>query len=69
MNCTGMQAYVRVNQELTIKSRLDELGIENFLPMNEQVRDTPGGKKKIRDSSYSRANLYSSKSYNEFFPN
>ena len=41
-------AYVRVNQELIIKSRLDELGIENFLPMNEQVRDTPGGKKKIR---------------------
>ena len=31
-------AYVRVNQELIIKSRLDELGIENFLPMNEQVR-------------------------------
>ena len=41
-------AYVRVNQELTIKTKLDELGVENFLPLNEQIRETPGGRKKIR---------------------
>ena len=34
-------AHVRVNQELWIKKRLDELGIENFLPQEEQVRETP----------------------------
>lgn len=41
-------AYVRVNQELTIKTKLDELGVENFLPLSEQIRETPGGRKKIR---------------------
>ena len=30
-------AYTRVNQELLIKRKLDELGIENFLPQEEQV--------------------------------
>ena len=41
-------AYTRVNQELVIKKKLDELGIENFLPREEQVRDTPFGRKTIR---------------------
>ena len=41
-------AYTRVNQELLIKKKLDELGIENFLPQEEQVRETPVGRKKIR---------------------
>ena len=41
-------AYTRVNQELFIKKKLDELGIENFLPCEEQVRDTPLGRKTIR---------------------
>ena len=34
-------AHTRVNQELWIKKKLDELGIENFLPQEEQVRETP----------------------------
>ena len=41
-------AHTRVNQELWIKKRLDELGIENFLPQEEQVRETPLGRKTIR---------------------
>ncbi len=41
-------AYTRVNQELLIKKKLDELGIENFLPREEQVRDTPLGRKTIQ---------------------
>ncbi|WP_099292524.1 MULTISPECIES: UpxY family transcription antiterminator [unclassified Butyricimonas] len=41
-------AYTRVNQELFIKKKLDELGIENFLPREEQVRDTPLGRRTIR---------------------
>ena len=41
-------AYTRVNQELLIKKKLDELGIENFLPLEEQVQDTPLGRKTIR---------------------
>ena len=41
-------AYTRVNQELLIKKKLDGLGIENFLPLEEQVRDTPLGRKTIR---------------------
>ena len=41
-------AYTRVNQELLIKKKLDELGIENYLPQEEQVRETPLGRKKIR---------------------
>ena len=41
-------AYTRVNQEVLIKKKLDELGIENFLPLEEQVRDTPLGRKTIR---------------------
>ena len=41
-------AYTRVNQELLIKKKLDELGIENFLPLEEQVRETPLGRKMIR---------------------
>lgn len=41
-------AYTRVNQELLIKKKLDELGIENFLPQEEQVRETPLGRKTIR---------------------
>ena len=31
-------AHTRVNQEVWIKKKLDELGIENFLPQEEQVR-------------------------------
>ena len=30
-------AYTRVNQELVIKKKLDELGVENYLPQEEQV--------------------------------
>ena len=41
-------AHTRVNQELWIKKKLDELGIENFLPQEEQVRETPLGRKMIR---------------------
>ena len=41
-------AYTRVNQELLVKKKLDELGIENFLPLDEQLRDTPFGRKTIR---------------------
>ena len=41
-------AYTRVNQEFFIKKKLDELGIENFLPQEEQVRDTPLGRKAFR---------------------
>ena len=41
-------AHTRVNQELWIKKKLDELGIENFLPQEEQVRETPWGRKTIR---------------------
>lgn len=41
-------AYTRVNQELLIKKKLDELGIENYLPQEEQMRETPLGRKKIR---------------------
>ena len=41
-------AHTRVNQELFIKKKLDELGIENFLPCEEQVRETPLGRKMIR---------------------
>ena len=37
-----------MNQELLIKKKLDELGIENFLPLEEQVQDTPLGRKTIR---------------------
>ncbi len=41
-------AYTRVNQVLLVKKKLDELGIENFLPLDEQLRDTPFGRKTIR---------------------
>ena len=41
-------AYTRVNQELFIKKKLDELGIENFLPQEEYVRETSLGRKTIR---------------------
>ena len=37
-----------MNQELLIKKKLDELGIENFLPLEEQAQDTPLGRKTIR---------------------
>ena len=47
-NLNWYAAYTRVNQELIIKKKLDELGIENYLPQEEQVRDTPLGRKKIR---------------------
>ena len=32
-------AYTRVNQELVIKKKLDELGVENYLPQEERVRE------------------------------
>ena len=41
-------AYTRVNQELLVKKRLDKLGIENYLPQEEQIRETSVGRKKIR---------------------
>ena len=31
-------AYTRVNQELVIKKKLDELGVENYLPQEEKIR-------------------------------
>ncbi|MEI3420472.1 MAG: transcription termination/antitermination NusG family protein [Butyricimonas faecihominis] len=33
-------AYTKINQELTIKKRLDHLEIENYLPMRDEVRET-----------------------------
>ena len=47
-NINWYVAHTRVNQELWIKKKLDELGIENFLPQEEQVRETPLGRKTIR---------------------
>ena len=41
-------AYTRPNREFVIKARLDELGVENFLPTEETIRETPEGKKKVR---------------------
>lgn len=41
-------AYTRPNGEFVIKARLDELGVENFLPTEETIRETPEGKKKVR---------------------
>ena len=41
-------AYTRVNQELWVKKKLDELGVENFLPQEELVRETPLGRKTVR---------------------
>ena len=34
-------AYTRVNQELLIKRKLDELGIENFLPQENRYEKHP----------------------------
>ena len=31
-------AYTKINQELTIKKRLDHLAIENYLAMRDEVR-------------------------------
>lgn len=41
-------AHTRVNQEFIIKVKLDELGVENFLPQDTRVRETPVGRKQIR---------------------
>ena len=41
-------AHTRVNQEFIIKAKLDELGVENFLPQDTRVRETPVGRKQIR---------------------
>ena len=38
-------AYTKINQELTIKKRLDHLEIENYLPMRDEVRETSSGRK------------------------
>ena len=41
-------AYTRINQELTVKKRLDGLKIENYLAMREEVRETSSGRKNVR---------------------
>lgn len=41
-------AYTRHNREFAVKARLDELGVENFLPTEELVKETPLGRKKVR---------------------
>ena len=41
-------AYTKINQELIIKKRLDALGVENYLAMREELRETPDGRKKVR---------------------
>ncbi|WP_353620704.1 UpxY family transcription antiterminator [Gabonibacter chumensis] len=42
-------AYTRVNQEMSIKKRLDALNVENYLPLQEVVRQEPEGRKKVRE--------------------
>ena len=39
-------AYTRPNREFAVKGQLDGLGVENFLPTEELVRETPFGRKK-----------------------
>ena len=39
-------AYTHPNREFAVKERLDKLGVENFLPTEELVRETPFGRKK-----------------------
>ena len=41
-------AYTRPNREFAVKERLDKLGVENFLPSEEVVKETPTGRKKVR---------------------
>ena len=41
-------AYTKINQEMTIKKRLDGMGVENYLAMRDEVRETPSGKKHVR---------------------
>ena len=41
-------AYTKINQELTIKKRLDHLAIENYLAIRDEVRETSFGKKNVR---------------------
>ena len=41
-------AYTKINQELTIKKRLDGAGVENYLAMRDEIRETPSGKKNVR---------------------
>jgi transcription antitermination factor NusG len=40
-------AKTRPHQELKIKNKLDELGVENFLPMKEQLRVVGEKKRKV----------------------
>lgn len=42
-------AYTRVNQEMSIKKRLDALNIENYLPLQEVVRQGPEGRRKVQE--------------------
>ena len=41
-------AYTRPNREFSVKERLDKLEVENFLPTEELVKETPFGRKKAR---------------------
>lgn len=41
-------AYTRVKQEFVIKKKLDDLGVESFLPSEERVVETSLGRKTIR---------------------
>ena len=45
-------AYTKINQELTIKKRLDHLAIENYLAMRDEVRETSFAFKSATISSY-----------------
>lgn len=41
-------AYTKINQELTIKRRLEGLEVENYLATRDEMRETPRGKKNVR---------------------
>ena len=41
-------AYTRPNREFAVKARLDKLEVENFLPVEELVKETPFGRKKVK---------------------
>ena len=41
-------AYTRPNREFAVKEQLDKLEVENFLPTEESLRETPSGRKKVR---------------------
>lgn len=42
-------AYTRVNNGDEYKKKLDALNVENYLPLQEVVRQEPEGRKKVRE--------------------